>query len=106
MLAALFSLAQLALDGWAQARQVVLHHVIVRARSHRFDRGSIGDLARDDDEREIQPLFFDQRQSFQTIEARHVVIGNHQVPLLPVQRRTHRLPGLSAVAERRVTSLL
>ena len=80
-LAADRGLAQLALDRRRQPREVALHDVVVRAGPHRGHGGVFADGARDEDERQIGMLLADDRQRLRAAEARHGVVGDHEVPL-------------------------
>ena len=78
----------------------------MRARFH----GGNGRLFRyvpgDDDERQVQPLLFDQRQGCEAVEIRQPVIGNDEVPPLPLERGGHGRGSLHPVAARVVAGAL
>ena len=79
--------AQFPLDGRRQPLEVVLHDVVVRAGSHRGHGGVFADRAGDKNERQIRMLFANDRQRLGAAEARHRVVGDHQVPLGLVRAR-------------------
>ena len=68
--------------------------------------GLVRDVARDDDEGQVQPKLLHQGKRCQAVEARHEVVGNHQVPLLAIERGAHLLPSLHLVALRGVAGPL
>ena len=53
--------------------------------------GLFSDGAGEDDEREIQPACLKDRQCLRRGELREAVVGEHQIPRRPLQRRLHRL---------------
>ena len=73
--------AQFPLHGRRQPLEVVLHDVVVRAGTHRRDRGIFADRAGDEYEREIGVLLAHDREGLVSAEALHRVVGDDEVPL-------------------------
>ena len=63
-----------------QPRQVVLLQVVGGAVAHRLDRGVLADLAGDEDEGHVARIRLQQLERDQAAEARHVVVGDDDVP--------------------------
>ncbi len=80
------ALAQFALHGGRQPRQVSLEHVILRAGAHRLDGVVLSDGAGDDDEGQVRLRGLDDGQGIAPTEARHGPIADHQIPGAPPQR--------------------
>ena len=74
-----------------QPRQVVLLQVVGGAVAHRLDRGVLADLAGDEDEGHVAGVGLQQLERDQAAEARHVVVGDDDVPGL-VERLEERRP--------------
>ena len=72
--------ADFPLDGRSQPRQVVLHHVIVRAQFHHLDRQVLAQRRRYHDEGDIQPRLLHNAQCRRSIETGQMVIRYHDVP--------------------------
>jgi len=71
----------------------------VRAGPDRRDGGVFTDRAGDEYEGQIRMLFANDRQCLHAAEARHRVIGDHQVPLAFVQLATQRIRALDPTRE-------
>jgi hypothetical protein len=101
-----FGFAQLPAHGRAEAREVVLHHVIVGAGFHGGDGGIVSDVAGNDNEGQVEAAVLDQGEGGQAVEMRHDVVGNHQVPGLLIQGRAHGFAGFDAMADRVIAAAL
>ena len=86
-----FCVAQFALHGGHQARELAFDDVIVGARLHHLHGHVLADRARHDDGRKVLATRLQQLQRGQPAEARHLVVGDDEVPRLAVQCRLHRL---------------
>jgi hypothetical protein len=87
----LVRLAQLPLDRGRQAPQVRLHHVVVRAGLHRLHRGLFADLARDDEERDVDAGLLHDAQRRRRVEGGHRPVAHDRVPRLRAERRAERV---------------
>ena len=83
--------AQLALDGRSQPREVALHDVVLGAGPHRGDGGVFADGSRDEDERQIGMLLAHDGERLGAAEARHRVVGDHEIPVAIVELAAERL---------------
>src|SRR6266508_5970952 len=57
-----FSLLQLSLDCWSKPRQVVLHQIILRARTHSINCNLLANSAGDNDKRNVDISFLENGQ--------------------------------------------
>jgi hypothetical protein len=80
--AAQVGVAQRALDGWAEALQVVLEDVVVGAHSNGLDRGFLADGAADDQAWNVGAELFDELEHRDRAKGRHRIVAQDQVPLL------------------------
>ena len=82
---------QRALDRRAESLQVVLHDVVGRARLHVFRGDLLVEAACDDDHRRVRDLLMDELQGIPCREARHRMVGEHQVGSEAAERVAQRL---------------
>jgi len=99
-------LAQLALHSRAEPRQLVLHHIVVRARLHGADGRLFRDVAGDDDERQVEPFLFDQSQGGEAVETGQPVVGDDEIPGLPFESGHKGFRRLDTAADRGVAGAL
>ena len=94
---ALGGLGTLALHRGREAREVVLHEVVVRAGLHRGDGVRLVDGARDEDERYVEAALVQTGQRLDRVELREPVVGNDHVPRRGQQSLLEALGGIDAV---------
>ena len=90
-LAALDGLAQLPGYRRHQARQAIFHQEIRRAGLERRDRGFLAHSPRHHDQRDVGAAPVQDFERGRPAEARHAVVGQHEVPGLAHERRFHGL---------------
>ena len=84
--------ADLAFDRRRQAAEIVLHHVLIRAGAHRFDRPRFADRPGVDDERQISVPLPQQAERLEAAESGKLVIGDDRRPRSLVQRTEVLVP--------------
>ena len=89
-------IAQLAVDGRNQPVEIVLDDVIVGAVLHRLDGDLLADRARHENERHFEAAVAHHRQRRRAAEAGHRVIGDHEIPVVLVERVAQRLGMIDA----------
>ena len=77
-----FGVAQLAVDGGNQPVEVVLDDVVVGAVLHRVDGDLFADRAGHENERHFEAAVAHHREGRGAAEARHRVIGDHEIPVV------------------------
>ena len=85
---AAFGLAQFALDGGDQPRQVALHQVVVGAETHRLDGDLFADRARHQQAGQVAAVLSDDLHGLEARKPRQRVIDDDQVPSPAKQRAT------------------
>ena len=90
-------LAQLPLHGGNQASRPVFHDVIVGAGLHGRHGLFLADRAGNNEERQVLAARLEQLQRGRPAEVGQLVIGQHNVPPLSVERGAHRLGRLDAL---------
>jgi hypothetical protein len=78
-------IAQLAVDGGNETREVVLDDVVVGAVFHRLDGNLFANRARHEDERHLEPAVAHHCQRGGPAESRHRVIGDDQIPVVAIE---------------------
>ena len=91
------ALADLALHGRRQPRQLVLEHDVPRARPHRLDGWLFADGARDEEEGRVQPQGPRQVERGEAGEARQRPVAEDDVPRPRRERDAHRSGVLDAL---------
>ncbi len=91
--------AQLALDGGAEARQAVLEDVVARAAAHGGDGRLLPDGPRHDDEGRVEPGGAQDLEGGGGVEGRHREVGEHDVPGRARQRGAQAGGGLDALVD-------
>jgi len=87
----LLCLLQFSFDSRGQARQGILHHVIVSPSLHRRHCGLLANSSGYQDERQVGAAIPQQLQGRHPAKTRQLVIGDDHVPHLTGQRRAHRI---------------
>ncbi len=93
-LASRLRLAQRALDGRHQAREVLLQHIVDRAGAQCLDRALLADGARQEQERHVGGPLAGDAQRGHAVELRQREIGEHQLGPELVQLADQRRLGL------------
>lgn len=97
--AAVFRLAQLALDCRDESAQIVFENVIARAGAHQLDGFFFADFSRDDQEWHVQFRPLEDLQGRWAAEMRHRVIRYDNIPLLGVQRAQGQIQVILVVVD-------
>ena len=81
-------------DGRRQPRQIALEDQIGNAVAHQIDGGFLADRAGNDDHRPIRIVGLADLEDGGEIGAGHVVVGQHDVPALPLEFGLHAGDGI------------
>src|SRR5690348_2970435 len=84
--AAIFGFAKLAVHSGNQTGEIVFYDVVLRADAHGVHGHVFADRAGDENKRNVQAAFAENRERFGAGKARHGVIGNNYVPCAGIER--------------------